>query len=114
MGRHLDAVHNDVRDDEASFSMPGFYAALTPAAPFFTAFLRGAAYSSIRIFAGGEYGRSLIPRTDGDVFRAERRARLCLGKTAEAAMSWVYLLSGVLALAIFVYLIVALLFPEKF
>ena len=29
-------------------------------------------------------------------------------------MSWVYVLSGVLALAIFVYLIVALLFPEKF
>jgi K+-transporting ATPase KdpF subunit len=29
-------------------------------------------------------------------------------------MSWLYLLSGVLALAIFVYLIIALLFPEKF
>jgi len=29
-------------------------------------------------------------------------------------MSWVYLLSGVIALAIFVYLVVALLFPEKF
>jgi K+-transporting ATPase KdpF subunit len=29
-------------------------------------------------------------------------------------MSWLYMLSGVLALAIFVYLIIALLFPEKF
>jgi len=29
-------------------------------------------------------------------------------------MSWLYLLSGALALAIFVYLIVALLFPEIF
>jgi K+-transporting ATPase KdpF subunit len=29
-------------------------------------------------------------------------------------MSWIYLLSGVLALAIFVYLIVALFYPEKF
>jgi K+-transporting ATPase KdpF subunit len=29
-------------------------------------------------------------------------------------MSWVYVLSGVIALAIFVYLVVALLFPEKF
>ncbi len=29
-------------------------------------------------------------------------------------MSWVYVLSGLVALAIFVYLIVALLFPEKF
>jgi K+-transporting ATPase KdpF subunit len=29
-------------------------------------------------------------------------------------MSWLYLLCAALALAIFVYLIVALLFPEKF
>ncbi len=29
-------------------------------------------------------------------------------------MSWVYALSGLVALAIFVYLIVALLWPEKF
>ncbi len=29
-------------------------------------------------------------------------------------MSWIYLLSGALALAIFIYLIIALLFPEKF
>lgn len=29
-------------------------------------------------------------------------------------MSWLYILSGALALAIFVYLIVALLLPEKF
>ncbi len=29
-------------------------------------------------------------------------------------MSWVYLLSGAAALAIFVYLVVALLWPEKF
>jgi K+-transporting ATPase KdpF subunit len=29
-------------------------------------------------------------------------------------MSWVYLLSAVLALAIFVYLVAALFYPEKF
>jgi len=29
-------------------------------------------------------------------------------------MSWVYVLAGVLAAAIFVYLLVALLWPEKF
>ena len=29
-------------------------------------------------------------------------------------MSWIYLLSGVLAAGIFVYLLVALFFPEKF
>lgn len=29
-------------------------------------------------------------------------------------MSWIYLLSGGLALAVFVYLVVALLYPEKF
>jgi K+-transporting ATPase KdpF subunit len=29
-------------------------------------------------------------------------------------MNWVYVLSGVLAVGLFVYLIVALLWPEKF
>lgn len=29
-------------------------------------------------------------------------------------MSWMYVVSGVLAVAVFVYLLVALLFPEKF
>lgn len=29
-------------------------------------------------------------------------------------MNWIYILSGLLALAIFVYLVVALFFPEKF
>ena len=29
-------------------------------------------------------------------------------------MSWIYILSGMLALGILVYLVVALLFPEKF
>jgi K+-transporting ATPase KdpF subunit len=29
-------------------------------------------------------------------------------------MSWVYLLSGILALGLFVYLVVALFYPEKF
>ncbi len=29
-------------------------------------------------------------------------------------MSWIYLLSGALAVAIFVYLVAALFYPEKF
>jgi K+-transporting ATPase KdpF subunit len=29
-------------------------------------------------------------------------------------MSWIYILSGVLAAAVFVYLVIALLYPEKF
>jgi K+-transporting ATPase KdpF subunit len=29
-------------------------------------------------------------------------------------MNWIYVLSGALALLIFIYLVVALLFPEKF
>jgi K+-transporting ATPase KdpF subunit len=33
---------------------------------------------------------------------------------AEAAMNWVYVLSGILAVAVFAYLIAALLWPEKF
>ena len=29
-------------------------------------------------------------------------------------MSWIYMLSGILVLAIVIYLVVALLYPEKF
>ena len=29
-------------------------------------------------------------------------------------MSWIYILSGVLALLILIYLVIALLYPEKF
>jgi len=29
-------------------------------------------------------------------------------------MSWMYLLSGIMAVAVFVYLVVALFYPEKF
>jgi K+-transporting ATPase KdpF subunit len=29
-------------------------------------------------------------------------------------MSWIYILSGVLTLAILIYLVIALLYPEKF
>lgn len=29
-------------------------------------------------------------------------------------MSWIYVLSGSLALAVFIYLVVALFYPEKF
>ncbi len=29
-------------------------------------------------------------------------------------MSWVYVLSGILAVAILIYLVIALLYPEKF
>jgi K+-transporting ATPase KdpF subunit len=29
-------------------------------------------------------------------------------------MSWLYLLTGILALGVFVYLVVALFYPEKF
>jgi K+-transporting ATPase KdpF subunit len=29
-------------------------------------------------------------------------------------MSWIYMLSGIMAIAVFVYLVVALFYPEKF
>ena len=29
-------------------------------------------------------------------------------------MSWIYVLSGVLAAGVFIYLVIALLYPEKF
>jgi K+-transporting ATPase KdpF subunit len=65
------------------------------------------------ILQGDEHGH-FLSWVDLVVFRLERRARLRPGKAEETAMSWLYLLSGALALGIIVYLIVALLFPEKF
>ena len=45
-----------------------------------------------------------------DYRRPDRRLR----KAEEAVMSWVYLLTAGVSVAIFVYLVVALLYPEKF
>ncbi len=54
--------------------------------------------------------RNIIDR----VFRHQRGVGLRAGTPAGAFLSWVYILGGVLAAGIFVYLVVALLFPEKF
>jgi K+-transporting ATPase KdpF subunit len=40
--------------------------------------------------------------------------RLRLRTAEEAIMTWLYALSGLIALAITIYLVVALLYPEKF
>jgi K+-transporting ATPase KdpF subunit len=46
---------------------------------------------------------------------ALRDARLWLRTlAAEALMSWLYVLSGLVSLGITIYLVIALLFPEKF
>jgi K+-transporting ATPase KdpF subunit len=58
-------------------------------------------------------GHSLY-RIDDRLCRRERRARLFLRNPAEAEMSWIYILSGVVTFAIVIYLIIALLYPEKF
>jgi K+-transporting ATPase KdpF subunit len=44
----------------------------------------------------------------------QRRTRLFPRKPAEAEMSWIYILSGVVTVAIVIYLVIALLYPEKF
>jgi K+-transporting ATPase KdpF subunit len=62
----------------------------------------------------GEANGRVLHRFAGRLRRPHRMARGCARAPEETAMSWVYLLSGALALLIFVYLVVALLFPEKF
>jgi K+-transporting ATPase KdpF subunit len=59
------------------------------------------------------YGFSVSGSTDR-VFRDHRNSGLRLRTAAETLMSWVYILSSVLAAGILVYLVIALLFPEKF
>jgi K+-transporting ATPase KdpF subunit len=61
-----------------------------------------------------KHGHSVY-RIDGGFRGPEHRARLRLRQIdEETAMNWVYVLSGALAAGIFVYLVVALLWPEKF
>jgi K+-transporting ATPase KdpF subunit len=55
-----------------------------------------------------------MPNTDDCVFRHHGGVHTGLRAFEEAAMTWVYVLSGALALGIFIYLIAALLYPEKF
>jgi K+-transporting ATPase KdpF subunit len=53
-------------------------------------------------------------RIDDRLRCRQHSAHLFLRKPAEAEMSWIYILSGVVTLAILVYLVIALLYPEKF
>jgi K+-transporting ATPase KdpF subunit len=48
------------------------------------------------------------------LFRIDCGHSVRLRTPAETVVSWVYVLSSVLALGILIYLVVALLFPEKF
>jgi K+-transporting ATPase KdpF subunit len=50
----------------------------------------------------------------GRLFRHQHRPRLFLRDSAEAEMSWIYILSGAITVALVIYLVVALLYPEKF
>jgi K+-transporting ATPase KdpF subunit len=52
--------------------------------------------------------------SDGGLFCGDRFADYGLRIVKGAIMSWLYLLSGSLAVAVFVYLVVALFYPEKF
>jgi K+-transporting ATPase KdpF subunit len=72
-------------------------------------------FSIVRVLVVMEMAHGLaLCRTHIRVFRRERRSRPGLRKAKGAAMSWIYLLSGLVAALIFIYLLVALFFPEKF
>lgn len=61
----------------------------------------------------GFHGRFLYC-ADRAVLCRRHWAGIRMRKAPEAVMNWLYLLAGLLALAVFVYLVVALFFPEKF
>ena len=64
----------------------------------------------------GEFHRDRhsVPRNTDRLLRCLGGACLRVRTLAEAVMSWLYVLSGFVALAITIYLVVALLYPEKF
>jgi len=50
---------------------------------------------------------------DGGIFCGNRFVDLGLRVAKGATMSWVYMLSGIMVLVVFVYLVVALFYTEK-
>jgi len=67
------------------------------------------------VVIGGTYDGRYLYRTHGRFLRADHRFGIRLRSAVEERlMSWTYLLSLILAIALFVYLVVALFFPEKF
>jgi K+-transporting ATPase KdpF subunit len=48
------------------------------------------------------------------MFRAHLHSGARAGTVAQAVMNWLYIIGAVISAAIFVYLVIALLFPEKF
>jgi hypothetical protein len=63
---------------------------------------------------GGEDDGRCVPLAVAWFLRAVRRCGVGLRTFAEAMMTWLYVLCGGIALLITVYLVIALLFPEKF
>jgi K+-transporting ATPase KdpF subunit len=68
---------------------------------------------SNELVSGGRYGL-LVCGTRLRFGGRQLRADLLFRTSAEIAMSWIYILSGVLTVALLIYLVVALLYPEKF
>jgi len=66
------------------------------------------------IFPRGYTNGYRVFAINGGVLRGNRVIDRRLQSIAGAIMSWIYLLSGGLTLAVFVYLVVALFYPEKF
>ena len=63
---------------------------------------------------GGDNDGCGVPIDRDWVLHTVGRGRLRLRASAEAVMTWLYALSGIVALLITIYLVIALLFPEKF
>jgi K+-transporting ATPase KdpF subunit len=84
-------------------------------AAFLHRFYTRLATLAARLFQGGDGVGHPLSRFADRVLRAFRctgmRLRAAAGKTV---MSWLYALSGTIALVLAVYLVIALLFPEKF
>src|SRR5262245_28588840 len=91
-----------------------FYSIFTPHPQSFTRSLYERLYTLGIIVCSGLGHGSRICRIDYRLRRAKYRAHLFLRTAAELKMSWIYILSGIVALAILIYLFIALFYPEKF
>jgi K+-transporting ATPase KdpF subunit len=83
--------------------------------PFYIIFIRVWVDWSSHLFHGGDSDGFALSSAAGGFLRHFCGAGVRLPAIdGGTAMSWLYVLSGLVALAITVYLVIALLFPEKF
>ncbi len=99
--------------DSAAQRSTVFTESFRPAPAFLRFVYTRSAIVPAACFRGMPHGHYLY-RPACRLCAGEHSARVLLREIEETAMNWIYILSGIVSLAIVIYLVIALLYPEKF